>query len=466
MRRLVIAAAVAVVPVAVVLATPGLVGSITEGRVRERVAVIDESGTVSAELTSFERGWFRSAARIELRFAPDAWQFDGAQAGLAAGTLPIRVDFAHGPIAVLDGVAFGWSKMIARLDTDAPGVVELERRLGVPYAFEFRGRTRYLGGIAFDADAPRFELPIDETLVTFSGATLEGTFADPRLTADAHAAAIGFTSPTGTFTIENLRSTADLELDSAYLLPGVSTMSIERVTINEARAATPSFEATNMRFAGNTAIDAPGELAEIRADYELDSMRIEQSVVTGAKIGITVRNVNVAMLEAYAAAAEEAASTGRDPREILATLAPQLESALRAGPSLAIDPIRFELDAEAFEGHIAVTANAANMPPGGALDFTNPLLLLGLFDTDAEVRLSKVLAQRLARLAAQAQLAGDDSIPPEQLTYMAEAQSGLMLTMLVAQGVLIDAGDGYSSALKLTNGAVTLNGNPLPFGLQ
>jgi uncharacterized protein YdgA (DUF945 family) len=87
------------------------------------------------------------------------------------------------------------------------------------------------------------------------------------------------------------------------------------------------------------------------------------------------------------------------------------------------------------------------------------------------VRLSKALAQRLALLVAQAQLADDDSIPPEQLTpeqltYLAETQAGLMLTMLAAQGVLVDTGDGYSSAVNVTNGSLTLNGNTLPFGLQ
>ena len=57
-------------------------------------------------------------------------------------------------------------------------------------------------------------------------------------------------------------------------------------------------------------------------------------------------------------------------------------------------------------------------------------------------------------------------LPPEQLDYMAEAQSGLMLTMLVGQGVLIEEGDGYRTSFDYTDGGMTLNGNPLPFGLQ
>src|SRR4030095_13735330 len=51
----------------VLLALPGLVGSITEANVRDRVAAIDASGSADAELTSFDKGWFRSTAHILLR---------------------------------------------------------------------------------------------------------------------------------------------------------------------------------------------------------------------------------------------------------------------------------------------------------------------------------------------------------------------------------------------------------------
>ena len=85
---------------------------------------------------------------------------------------------------------------------------------------------------------------------------------------------------------------------------------------------------------------------------------------------------------------------------------------------------------------------------------------------NAELNMSKTLAGELATLAARLQIAQTDpTIPPEQLDYMAEGQSGLMLTMLVGQGVLLEDGDGYRSSLQFADGALTLNGKPLPFGL-
>jgi uncharacterized protein YdgA (DUF945 family) len=92
-------------------------------------------------------------------------------------------------------------------------------------------------------------------------------------------------------------------------------------------------------------------------------------------------------------------------------------------------------------------------------------MALGLFNAKADLRVSRVLAAQLAAFSARMQLGGDPSIPPDQLEYMAEAQSGLMLTMLVGQGVLVEDGDHYRSAIDYTDGALTLNGNPVPFGL-
>ena len=36
---------------------------------------------------------------------------------------------------------------------------------------------------------------------------------------------------------------------------------------------------------------------------------------------------------------------------------------------------------------------------------------------------------------------------------------------LTSQGILIDAGDTYRAELRLADGALTLNGGPLPFDL-
>src|SRR5688572_14980036 len=268
--------AVALLVVAL-LALPGVVGSMTEARVRERVAAIDASPTAAAEIKSFDRGWFRSRAKIELRLAPDnVAQLANLAANLGPfAVLPIAIEFAHGPIAVLDGVHFGWSKLVAHADPAAPGITELQQTLGVPYLFEFRGRSSYLGGVSFDADAPPFALPIDDALLTFSGATLAGTFAQSHLDADARIAAMELTSPTTKFALRGLAASADNELRSDYVMPGQASLSIESISAGDATTAT--FEATNLEIQNDVGLDAAAELLEMSVTYGVDSVRVEDN---------------------------------------------------------------------------------------------------------------------------------------------------------------------------------------------
>jgi uncharacterized protein YdgA (DUF945 family) len=461
-----VAIAAAALLLIVLLALPGVVGAIAEANVRERVALIDASASADAELTSFDKGWFRSTARILL--TPENADQLAAAAGTDLGVfgeLPVVVEIAHGPVAVLDGVYFGWSTFVARPDVEVPRVAELTQTLGVPYLFRFRGRTPYFGGLSFDADAPPFTLPLDEAQLTFSGGTAAGKLAGQRLEADAQIGSLDLTSATGTFAVRGLLASADNELRSEYVMPGEASFSVASISIAPAQSTVPMFEAANVRVKSDVDIDAAGELVEMRVNYDVDSIRYVDNEVTAGSLGLTVQKLDVAAVEAYGTIASDAAA-GADPEEIAAALGPHLERALRAGPSLTFDPIRFRFDGEPFEGRIEVTTNPARLPPAGTLTVDNPLLLLSVVNTKANLSVSKTLAGQLATLAARMQLGSDPTIPPDQLDYMAEAQSGLMMTMLVGQGVLIEEGDGYRTSLDYTDGSLTLNGNPLPFGLQ
>lgn len=465
MNKLALTAAVALA--LLLLGLPRVVGSMTEARVRERVAAIDASPTASAALLSYERGWFKSVARIELALVPDELAqaaVPGDALPLLVGVpLPIVVELAHGPVAVLDGAHFGWSKMVARPDTAEAGIGELEATLGVPYLFEFRGRTSYGGSLTFDADAPAFVLPLEDSMLTFSGGTLAGTFGGNRLEVDANVGSVGFDSPTGSLTIGGVWARADNELHSEYVLPGKASLEIAKLSMTDAlRGATPVLDASNLTVASDSALSPGGDLAHFTVTYGVESLRIDESDLTDVTVAVALRNVEVAALEAYGAAVRDA---GDEPNAALATLGPQIERALQSAPSLTIEPLQFRFDDEPFDAKIEVTTDPSRLPPAGALALSNPLALLGVFDLKAEASASKPLTLQLATLAAKMQLGADGSVPPDQLDYMAEAQSGLMLTLLTGQGLLVEDGDSYRTRVEYIDGALDLNGNALPFGL-
>jgi uncharacterized protein YdgA (DUF945 family) len=452
------------------LGLPPVFGMLTESQVRARIAAIDRTAAWIANVRSFERGWFRSRLKMQLALDP-RYLPPVDQASLAAGEratiaallqdVPLAIDFAHGPIAVLDGVHFGIAKLIARLDEDANGIGDLEQRLGVAHLFEFRGRTGFTGALAFDADLPPIGLTMGPTSVDFSGAAVAGTFARGRLVSHGALDRFEFSSPTGTFSIRNVRGNVNNEIRSPYVMPGNAALSIERVAIVDgALGPTPRFEAANVSFDSAVDLDPREELLDARATYAVDSLLVDGTRVADARAGLALRRIDVAAMERYFAAMAELRQPAGGGGRALDTLRPVLERALEANPSFALDPVRFRLDDEPFVGHLEIVTNSS---PSRAIDLQDPAALLDLFTTTADVELSKKLAQELA-LRAALRYVGEAGLPPAQLRNLAEAQSGIFLLTLVAQGVLADTGEAYRAELRLADGALTVNGSVLPFG--
>jgi uncharacterized protein YdgA (DUF945 family) len=469
MNRIVVAV-VALVVAIVLLGTPPALGKLTETRVRDRVAALDASGVLSAEVKSFDRGWFHSTATIELGLKP-AYLAQLAALGRDAGELgqraTIAVDFAHGPIALQNGIHVGWSAMVARLDRAVPGVAELEQQLGVPYLFEFRGHTGLAGGVSFDADVPPMNVPAGQAQFKFSGAVIDGSYAGERLVSNARIDSFEFSSPTGTFVLHDLRAKTNNRILSRYVAPGEAEISIESIAATDPNLGNePLFAADRLKMTSDATVDAAGALLDMKVTYGADRLRLADNEIGDAALGLALHNLDVATLQKYADATRElAAGPARDPQTVLAALAPHIKRALMAAPSLVLEPVDFKLQGEPFQGRVEITTNPAQLPPGDAIDL-EPAALLALVNGNADVRLSKTLARRFATIAAAMQFGADPGVPPEQLQYLAEAQSGLLLATLVSQGMLVEDGELYRVALRYADGALTVNGNALPFGLQ
>ncbi len=462
--------AVVALVVVVLLAVPPALGTLTESRVRERVATMSGNGIVTVEVKSFDRGWFGSKAKIELGLSPNYLAQIGARGGPVDSLgqrVTIAVDFAHGPVAVQNGVHFGWSTMVARLDPETPGLAGVEQQLGVPYIFEFRGRTSFGGGVTFDADMPPMDVPTGGAQFKFSGAQLDGTYVRNRLASKARLDSLEFAAPAGSVVLRNLRAKTDNEMVAQDLAPGSTELSIESVSaIDPLLGGVPVFELENLKFVGNSSLNAARTLLDVQLTYGLDRLHVAENEITGANLSLAVHNLDAQAVQHYVAVMREIATSVEqaDQEQAVAGLRTDVQRVLAAGPSLVLDPIRFALDGEPFEGRGEFTTDPAKLPAGGLTDL-EPSIIANLINSNADIRLSKALGRRFVALAAEMQFRGDARMPPEQLKYMAEAQAGLMLVQLVNQGFLVDDGEVYRAALRYVDGALTLNDKPVPFGL-
>jgi len=465
----VVAAIVALI-VVLLLAVPPALGTLTESRVRERVAAINTNGVITAEVKSFNRGWFGSTAKIEIGLSPGyiaQVAASGGPAEVLGQHATIAVDFAHGPVAVQKGVNFGWSSMVARLDPETAGLAEIEKQLGVPYLFEFRGRTGFGGGVVFDADVPPMDVPAGVAQFKFSGAVLDGSYAGNRLVSKANIDSLEFASPGGTFALHNLRAHTNNEILSQYLSPGDAEVSIERVSaVDPVQGTTPVLQAEKLKLTSSVKRGSSAALVDMKVEYGLDRLHVAENEITGAVLGLALQNLDVEAVQHLRGTARDASlNPSPTPDATIATATADLQRVLAAGPSVILDPIRFAFDGEPFEGRAEFTTDPTKLPPGGITDVASAVLS-GAVNSKADVKLSKPLARRLAALATEMQFRGDARMPPEQLKYMAEAQAGLMLTQLAGQGFLVDDGEVYRAALRYIDGALTVNDKPLPFGPQ
>ncbi len=291
------------------LVLPPVFGMLSESQVRARVTALDASGVLKISLRTYERGWFRSRARMSLALAPPAIaRLDelGAALGLpplAADLdhrMPITLEIAHGPLAVLDGVYFGGSKIVARLDPGERSVAALEQSLGVPYLFEFRGRTGFTGSVTFDASLPPVDLTAGGVHIVFSGAAIDGAFVGQRLGSESRIEGFVLTSPPGSFSIRNVRAATDVELGSSSAVPGDVALSIEQLSIVDAgRGDTPVLDAANVRIASKVGVDPRATMLDVHATYDSDSVLLYGKRVADASVGIALDKIDVAALETY-----------------------------------------------------------------------------------------------------------------------------------------------------------------------
>ena len=107
------------------------------------------------------------------------------------------------------------------------------------------------------------------------------------------------------------------------------------------------------------------------------------------------------------------------------------------------------------------------MPKDKAANLSNPFALLGAVQLDANVKLSKVLAQKWAALSTRKKLAAanvqsETPMTDEELNTQAKSQADMQLNMMTIQKVLLDDGESYSTKLIFKGGELLVNDQPMP----
>jgi uncharacterized protein YdgA (DUF945 family) len=465
---------VIVLVVVAVLGLPVLTGMMTQARIEERVAGLNNNPVVLVDVASYDRGWLAATSRIEIGLNPQyAAQLNAAS--MPAGAmleqrLPFVLEVKHGPVIFDDGVQLALSSVVATFDPESPLSVLARDLLGMPYVFQLRGHGPLTGGFEFEAEIPPVDYGDGANDLSFSGLRVDGTLRGDHVTSRGNIDSFDFTSEFATAVVEQVSFTGDSEYRVGSFGVGNVDFGIARVVVTSPMAGTePLFTAQGLRVSGESAIDDGGRM-RIGFSYGAESVAAGTGFsLADAELGVAVADLDAEAVQDYyetiqlAMVQQPAAS----PDEVLAALVPVLERLIEGGPNLTVDPIRFVMNGEPFFAKILVDVDPAALPPAATRNYQDPSLWIAAATVTAEAEVSKVLAQDLARQAMRMQLAGsgDPSLTEEDIDAQAEAQVGLMLVQLTGMGMLQDSGDNYTTSARFASGTLTVNGTPIPLGL-
>jgi len=450
------------VAVVLLVALPPVFGMLTESAVRERAESLRDEGSLRVTIESFDRGWFTSRAVLSIE--PDPTADPRLMLIGFVEPMTVVVDFKHGPLSVHDGLFFGFSELVAR-----PALAPSGELLDAPFDFEFRAHSNFGGSLNFAADIRPFDSIGEGFALSFSGGRLHGTLADPRVQAVIDAEALQVTQGTTTYSLLGLRASADTEQVAEHVRPGTITLEIDRMAVDVGDTDRSTlFDLRALAVESSSALDGTREHLDGTLNVVLGRLRLADGTeIAGARLSAAANRLDVAALDAYSAAAARAAENGVP---IADEVEPAVRRLLAAGPAASIDALQFEVDGEPFDASARAAADPAELPAGAA-DIRDPALWTAVLDGRAEVTIAKTLADKAAVAIAKwllgARVMDGESMPGQSLDALAQAQAGLAIAVLSAQGLLEDTGELYRTVVQLDDGRLSVNGQPLPlFGLR
>ena len=454
-----------------VLALPPVLGGMTQSTFEEQIAKFDENPVFALTVSSYERGWLTSTAEVAIsldeayvsRMTANAPVEDDFGAMIASESISVGVDISHGPVTFTDGMYFGLSKIHASLDGSDANIAMITDELGIDYLAELDGRVSYTGTFSFTSNIPAIDYIDENGQIRFSGLTLDGVNRGSELSIDALTELLSIDVGGVTTNFENIGFTSRSTPVNSLLWVGDFDGWVESMSFFNQLDPNASMSMSGIGISAAAELDDTGELFDAHITYAVDTMSVpaEEIEVTDSEITVRFGNLSVESVTDYY---ETMLSIDLEDPTMAAKVLPGIAlEILRRNPTFALDPVAFTLNGDSMLASLSIRTINGDQ----SIDFSNPMMMLGMFEASASITAAKSLVEQLAAQAAAEQMSGldDGSLPPGQdVESMAQAQVDLLIATFLGQGYIEDDGENYTSEIEYANGEVRVNGMPLPLG--
>jgi len=465
------------------VALPPIVGMQAQSKIENATAQLSAAAQnfYEVKIERYDRGWFSSESRIRISFT-DAYIAANPTISTEApdGTTPYadflregitqEIQVTHGPI--LFGHDFGLG--IARIDhtMDAKGnpeAADVLKQVGNDYFMTTKVTIAFDGTGSLMMHAPSFTYANDaDGELIFAGADFDGSLdlTDMHIKLDGAIHGASSTDTQGDeFAMTPMTLSVDMRYpESAPFGIGSAEFAIDRMLI----VGESTVDMQGVAITGSAKEGKDGNV-EFSAGYRLDKLAAQDTEVSGLNMSISLGNVSMDTAKNLSDQYTKIQTTlATDPQAAMAAMADPLYDLIQDGAVLAMDPVTMSMNDRKLSISMHVTAKPENLPERAAFGLTNPLLFMDLFKFNTSMSANQELVIEMAMPQLKEQMRA--GIPPnaqvneEQLEQMVRAQAPVMIGALVGQGYIKEEGDLYTLEASFDDGALLLNGNPLPLG--
>lgn len=458
----------AVVVIGGLFASPYFIGAQAESNVREYVQLFDqEQPGYSAEVVSFERGWFSSNAVIRVGLDLATLLADPTAESVATD---IDLSIQHGPVLTDNGFSAGlaaWQAKVSGAGLEAYVEWDQQQPLYLQQGTVSLGGTAtyqdYIPRLASTEAIPELNFALSEYRGdgSYQSETLayQGNYEQLTMNiADAYAVELN------AMVIEAVGN-ADLRtMIAGDFYPLDMTFTIGQTQVSAAEESLFTMSQLTSDIALQVSED--GSLAHVHMGYGAEQVVAGGIEVTAIRSHTEINNISKPFIDAYLDVIKD--TVGEEDPEVLVQAMTNLvethkEALLMAQPEFAISDMGFTMEQGTMNASMRMGLAELEQVPAQL----NEQFVMENMQATAHMDIAKPLAVWLAKtyvitmLEANGQAAQMDA---EQLEQMATQQAAMMLNSFATQGLLKSEGDAYVLDVELAKGLLNLNGQSMPLG--
>ena len=452
---------------------PYFIGTSVHENVNAAVNEINQQAVYSAEVLSYDKGWFSTTAEIKL--AVDFQALINAQ-NVDSTDIPMEENPSitatlvahHGPVYFGDGLGLGRVHYTVSIDGDE--LREYVQWDGQQPIYRNEGVVGLFGGLSYADVIPALSATAEEEGFTllFSGYSGKAEPDGDQTFYMSSGESLSISADEFSLEMKNLSMDMSYDGDMVAAFKGdlfesTGKARIESIEISNIEpGATVKIE--NLAFATDVKIDEDNNTANVYVEYAVDKAVGPELDATDMVLGVAINNLDIDFIKAYQEFSNNSLLVPSEevPAKMMEFIEANLLTQLKAEPEINITKLKATLPEGSFNAYANTKLVGIDALPGTLEDaayWVTHLL------ADAQITADKALAQSMASGYMMGQLMATpqaQNMTAEELQAAVEQQTPMMLSTFAQQGLIKETEKGYETKLTLKDGEASVNGTPIP----